>query len=69
MKYIKLTTKQRLSILIPAICIVITFLFVSKSFFNNRELRILTDICFEQNGDPIIETTYFNLNYSFTCKK
>ncbi len=69
MKLKRLTIKQRLSILVPLTLVVMAFLIASKSYFNNQEISMFSTSCFEQEGYPVVETTFLTLDYSFSCEE
>ena len=68
MKLKRLTVKQRLSIIVPLVFVVVAFLIVSKSYFNNQEINMASRGCLEQDGIPIVTTTFLTLDYSFSCE-
>ncbi|KAA0965391.1 hypothetical protein FQ087_03530 [Sporosarcina sp. ANT_H38] len=49
--------------------LVVSFLVISISYFNTKEIRLLTSGCYENSGEVIIEI-HNNLTneYSFECK-
>ncbi|MFS3930546.1 hypothetical protein ACR3I8_18390 [Priestia flexa] len=40
----------------------------SESYFNNKELRALTNSCFDSGGMPNVELGTLNAVLSFECK-
>ena len=68
MKLKKLTIKQCLSVLASLTLVMITFLISTESYFNNQEIKMASNGCFEQGGYPVVETTSLTLNYSFSCE-
>ena len=49
--------------------LVVSFLVISTSYFNTKEIRLLTSGCYENSGEVLIEI-HNNLTskYSFECK-
>lgn len=67
MKLKKITPKQRLAIIVPFAFVMIAFLIATQSYFNNKEIRLASNGCFEQGGFPTVEITFLSLGYSFSC--
>ncbi|MFS0656497.1 hypothetical protein [Bacillus sp. 179-C3.3 HS] len=68
MKRKKLTTPQRMAIIVPFILVMASLLLFTKVSFNNKEIRTLTNSCYDVNGSPEVELSFLNLDYSFHCK-
>ncbi|WP_110114940.1 hypothetical protein [Bacillus sp. CGMCC 1.16541] len=63
-----MTKTTKLSLATAGIAVVmIVFLIGVKSYFNNQELNVATDRCFEKGGQPNVEMTFLTLSYSFSC--
>ena len=65
----RLTILQRLSIILPVFMIIGSSLIYAQSQFNNKEISVFTDSCFEVGGSPVVEMATLNLDYSFYCGK
>ena len=68
MKLKKATIKQLLLIIGILTPIVIVFLIGTQSYFNSKEVRLASEICLENEGAVIVEKTFLNLDYSFSCE-
>ena len=44
------------------------FMVGTQAYFNSKEIRFASEGCLEQGGTIIVETTFMNLDYSFTCE-
>ena len=44
------------------------FLVATKSYFNNKEINVASDQCYEKGGQPNVSMTALTLNYSFSCE-
>ena len=44
------------------------FLLATKSCFNNQELNVASDQCYEKGGQPNVSMTALTLDYSFSCE-
>ena len=45
------------------------FLVATKSYFNNQELHVASDQCYEKGGQPNVSMTALTLDYSFSCEQ
>ena len=65
----KLSMALRLSIVSSFAAVVVSALIFSKSYFNNSEIRALTEGCYKAGGTPQLEIHVpLQLDYSFSCK-
>lgn len=49
--------------------VMIAFLVSAKSYFNNKEISLANDRCYEIGGMPKVESDFLTLNYSFSCQE
>ena len=63
----RLTILQRISIIVSMFFIVGSSLIFAQSYFNNKEISLFTDQCYNAGGSPTVEMTPLNLGYSFSC--
>lgn len=64
----KMNSNAKVITLTSMLAIIITaFLLASKSYFNNQEIHLATNLCFESGGNPEVEMGILTLDYSFTC--
>lgn len=61
-----MTTKLSISITL-AIIIISLFLLASKVYFNTKEITAASESCYENGGNPSVESTFLTLGYLFTC--
>lgn len=55
--------------LVIAICLlVLVTLYISKRYFNSKEIELLTKSCQQEDGRIILETNFLLTDYSFTCQ-
>ena len=47
--------------------LMVTFLIGTKSYFNNKEINLASEKCFERDGNPVVDMDSLALNYSFSC--
>lgn len=62
----KLKTKLLLSVIGLALLTTV-FLIGSQSYFNNKEVNLASDKCYQKGGQPNVEMAFLTLNYSFSC--
>jgi len=68
MNFKTLTIKQQLLIVIPFVFMIVAILIGSKSYFNHQEIKLASSGCEVQGGNPVVETTFLTLGYSFSCE-
>ncbi|WP_067729829.1 hypothetical protein [Oceanobacillus damuensis] len=49
--------------------VTVAFLISTQSYFNNKEISLASDRCYEIGGMPKVESDFLNLNYSFSCQE
>ena len=49
--------------------VMVAFLISTQSYFNNKEIRLASDRCYEIDGMPEVQGNFLNLDYSFSCQK
>lgn len=64
----KIRTKMLVAIGVLSF-VMISFLVSTKSYFNNKEIGLANDKCYEIGGMPKVESDFLTLNYSFSCEE
>ncbi|SDH24533.1 hypothetical protein SAMN05192534_10321 [Alteribacillus persepolensis] len=65
-----MTNRIKIIIAISVLSIVtVAFLISTQSYFNNKEIRLASDKCYEIGGLPKVERDSLTLSYSFSCQK
>ncbi|PIC79415.1 hypothetical protein CSV75_12550 [Sporosarcina sp. P18a] len=49
--------------------VMMAILITTQSYFNNKEIRLASEGCYEVDGIPELQGGFLNLNYSFSCQK
>lgn len=62
-----MTNKLSISITLVMVIIISLFLLASKVYFNTKEIKAASESCYENGGNPSVESTFLTLGYSFTC--
>ncbi|GAA0289011.1 hypothetical protein GGQ92_002357 [Gracilibacillus halotolerans] len=62
-------TKTKMFILIGILTLVtVLFLIGTQSYFNNKEIELATDKCYEIGGTAKVKMDLLSLSYSFSCE-
>lgn len=64
----KATIKQMVLIIGILTPVIIAFLIGTKSYFNSKEIKLAGESCLENEGIVVVEKTFLNLDYSFSCE-
>ncbi|TRZ39821.1 hypothetical protein CEQ21_02425 [Niallia circulans] len=59
--------KLNLTTALIMIILITLFLLASKVYFNTKEITTASESCYENGGNPSVESTFLTLGYSFTC--
>lgn len=68
MKLKKLTGKQGLAIMVSVLLVTGAFLIATQSYFHTKEIKMASEGCYDIDGDVVLETSFLNLSYSFSCE-
>ena len=62
-------TKTKMFILIGILTLVTVFFLIgTQSYFNNKEIKLATDKCYEIGGTAKVKMDLLALSYSFSCE-
>lgn len=67
MTFKKLTTKQRVAIIISTVIVSVGVLIIAQLFFSYIEVREIANGCYNNGGRPIIEKSGLSIDY-FYCE-
>ncbi|TYS31272.1 hypothetical protein FZC65_12235 [Bacillus pumilus] len=59
----------QITVIVTTLLIVLVTLYMSKRYFYNKEIELLTESCQQVDGKIMLQTNYFSMDYSFECQK
>lgn len=59
----------QITVIVTTLLIVLVTLYMSKRYFYNKEIELLTESCQQVDGKIMLQTNYFSVDYSFECQK
>lgn len=59
----------QIMVIVTTLLIVLVTLYMSKRYFYNKEIELLTESCQQVDGKIMLQTNYFSMDYSFECQK
>ena len=59
----------QIMVIMTTLLIVLVTLYMSKRYFYNKEIELLTESCQQVDGKIMLQTNYFSMDYSFECQK
>lgn len=65
---LKLNARTGFILIMVVAVFVVLILIGAKSYFNTELLKSLNEGCHDQNGTVEMQTTFLNLDYSFSCE-
>lgn len=64
----KIRTKMIIAISVLSF-VAVAFLISTQSYFNNKEISLASERCYDIGGMPKLESDFLHLNYSFSCQE